>query len=326
MTKFDQSGTDTVTVAIVAKNERAAIAICLDSIHKQTANIEKILLVDSSTDDTIEVAKKNGDNRLEIIHGAFNVGMARFVAVQETKSSYLFFIDADAVLENNTIERLLHRMKENKATMVAPQVVNPLSIFPHAWHAGHGFVSFLPFTAVLINVNYIKNISNRYRFMSCAEDAFICREVISGSGQLFIDDQIKVCHNYPIHIKLLLKKAYWYGTGDALLFRSRTEEPLLRRASILSRSATFYFILFCAVFCLVLDYTPLLIIVVALYALLYNGMYMAKFGLLPGFYRSSIELLRSPAWSVGTFMALIIHEGELSGETNRVEFNYKDYQ
>jgi len=292
---------DAVTVAVVAKNESKNILPCLDAIYKLEGEVASVLLVDSSDDDTVEKARSLGAPRLKVVRGDFCVGRGRYEALSRASTRYCLTVDADAVLEPDSLTKLLARMKETGAVMVGPRVTNPMSRFPGAWFPGDGYVDFMTFTTALIDMDAMRGAADGYKDAWSGEDAYICRELTDKGGRLFIDSQVHVEHNYPVTLGRLLKKAYWYGQGEGYLFHLRRQEPLMRRLSLFHRSG--FVVLTIALFVIfaLTGHWILAALAAAAYFGLQFAIYIRKFGIVPGMYRGGIEVVRAPAWAAGTF-------------------------
>ena len=93
---------------------------CLDSLYKQTLNLsnfEIIVVNDGSKDKTLEIAKsyaeKYGNIKLIDKKNA-GVGAARNSGYDIAKGRYLYFLDPDDYLADNTLPTLLGLMEQNR--------------------------------------------------------------------------------------------------------------------------------------------------------------------------------------------------------------------
>jgi glycosyltransferase involved in cell wall biosynthesis len=96
-----------VSIIIPTKNSQATIAICLESLVRQTYGNTEIILVDNfSTDSTISIAQKRGGVKI------FKFGDERSAQVnygaRMSKGDYLYRVDSDFVVEPEVVEQAVH--------------------------------------------------------------------------------------------------------------------------------------------------------------------------------------------------------------------------
>ncbi|MDD5005793.1 MAG: glycosyltransferase family 2 protein [Candidatus Omnitrophica bacterium] len=91
-----------VSINIPTYNSGKTLEETLVSIANQTyKNIEVIIIDSFSKDRTIEIAKKYGAN----IFTADSLALARKVGVENSSGKYIFLVDSDQTLDNDTVER-----------------------------------------------------------------------------------------------------------------------------------------------------------------------------------------------------------------------------
>lgn len=100
-----------ISIIIPTFNSAKTLAVCLDSILKQSFTDFEVLIMDGlSTDNTLEIAKSYDDVRLIIssekdkgIYDAMNKGILK------AKGTWLYFMGSDdSLYESNTIEQFLN--------------------------------------------------------------------------------------------------------------------------------------------------------------------------------------------------------------------------
>lgn len=110
-----------VTAIVTTKNNHATLDACLRSIAEQSyADIEMIVVDNSSDDDTKEIALKYTPN-------VFDKGPERSAqrnyAVSLAKSKYVMIIDSDMVLSSEVVSQCVTSMKSEKSrkAMIIPE-------------------------------------------------------------------------------------------------------------------------------------------------------------------------------------------------------------
>lgn len=110
-----------ISVICPVYNVEKYLPKCIESILSQTyENLEVILADDGSTDNSgkicDEYAEKNG--RIMVIHKE-NGGLsdARNAGIDAANGAYIFFVDADDYIQNDTIEKLYNRIIKDGSDM-----------------------------------------------------------------------------------------------------------------------------------------------------------------------------------------------------------------
>lgn len=108
-----------ITVIINVYNGERFIKKCLENIINQTyKNLEILVVNDGSTDNTLSICQEIKDKRIRIINQENKgLSLSRNVGIDNAKGEYLFFIDVDDWIDEDTIEYLYKLCKENKAEM-----------------------------------------------------------------------------------------------------------------------------------------------------------------------------------------------------------------
>jgi glycosyltransferase involved in cell wall biosynthesis len=116
-----------VTAIVPARNEEAVIAACVESLATQPEIAEILVVNDQSTDATASVVRslmeKIPNLRLlesgKLPDGWVGKNHALWVGVQEAKSPWLLFTDADAEHERDSVARALQVANEHAAALVS---------------------------------------------------------------------------------------------------------------------------------------------------------------------------------------------------------------
>ena len=115
-----------VSVGIPVYNVELYIEKCLLSVFAQTyQNLEILIIDDCGSDSSMKIVSdlmhshKQG-NLIKVIRHQNNKGLgeARNTAIDNAKGDYIYFLDSDDFIENNTIEILLHEAEEYNADVV----------------------------------------------------------------------------------------------------------------------------------------------------------------------------------------------------------------
>jgi len=111
-----------VSVIVPVYNVEKYIGKCIESIKKQTFdNFEVIVIDDESPDKSIEIVKNmaKDDSRFKIISQKNKgLGGARNTGIKNAKGQYLFFLDSDDYIEQDTLELLVNYMENNDVDIV----------------------------------------------------------------------------------------------------------------------------------------------------------------------------------------------------------------
>ncbi|MBQ9297863.1 MAG: glycosyltransferase [Clostridia bacterium] len=104
-----------ITVIINVYNREDLIQKCLESVINQTyKNLEILIINDGSTDNTLKICESYKDSRIRIITTEnMGLSMSRNVGIENSKGEYLYFVDSDDFIEDDTIEYLYGLCKKN---------------------------------------------------------------------------------------------------------------------------------------------------------------------------------------------------------------------
>lgn len=114
-------GEDLISIIIPVYNMEKYLNKCLDSVLNQTYNnIEIILINDGSKDNSEKICKlyEKKDSRIIFINKENEgVSSARNLGLDIATGKYIFFVDSDDYIKENTIEKLYNNMVSSKAEL-----------------------------------------------------------------------------------------------------------------------------------------------------------------------------------------------------------------
>lgn len=109
--KADEMNKDIVSIIVPIHNSELYLETCIRSLINQTySDIEIILIINNSKDDSEKICNKyaDSDKRIKIyIDNNRGVSNARNTGLKKANGKYIFFVDSDDWIETNTIEILV---------------------------------------------------------------------------------------------------------------------------------------------------------------------------------------------------------------------------
>jgi arabinofuranan 3-O-arabinosyltransferase len=109
-----------VSIVVPTKNSEATLEDCLRSIRAQTYSPLEIVIVDAcSTDGTRDISEKYADKVIEAIAGRSE---ARNLGAKESKGEFLYFVDADNVLEPNVVSACMAQIRRKADAVIVPEL------------------------------------------------------------------------------------------------------------------------------------------------------------------------------------------------------------
>ncbi len=122
---------DKISVIVPVYNVSEYLRRCVSSITNQTyQNTEIVLIDDGSTDESGNICDELAlsDNRIKVIHQE-NKGLsgARNTGLDNSTGSFIFFCDSDDYLKNDALDKMLFKLKQDHADIVACGILNDYS-------------------------------------------------------------------------------------------------------------------------------------------------------------------------------------------------------
>ena len=118
-----------LSIVIPSYNQARYLEDCLESAYSQTVQAHEILVVDDgSTDNSLEIAKRFEFSEFPLISSPVRVisqvnkglASARNTGIMNATGDYILFLDADDMLEENAVERILAEARATNADVIAP--------------------------------------------------------------------------------------------------------------------------------------------------------------------------------------------------------------
>ncbi len=136
-----------ISIILPCRNEEAALDSCLtqikEIIKKHALNAE-IIVSDSSTDSSPEIAKKH---KVKLIkHDKEGYGIAYLKAFSEAKGKYIFMADADGTYDFGEIPNFLSYLKQNYDFVIGDRFKGKISPNAMPWnhrYIGNPILSFI---------------------------------------------------------------------------------------------------------------------------------------------------------------------------------------
>ena len=117
-----------ISVIIPLYNVEDYLNECMDSVLKQTyENLEIICINNNSTDNSLNILESYAqkDNRIKVINNQKNygIGYSRNIGLKNATGDYIFFMDADDIILENTLEKLLKNAILNNSDVVLYETI-----------------------------------------------------------------------------------------------------------------------------------------------------------------------------------------------------------
>lgn len=207
-----------VSVIVPNYNCEKYIGECLDSIIAQTYHeLEIIVVDDGSTDCSTKIVEQymKKDNRIRLIRQAnMNAAIARNRGIEWAKGEFVYFIDSDDVLYENSISIMVHMMIERSCDMVVGNYV------------------LIDENGIIYQKDKIKNVDFREPMELCGERAVPAnklyrRDLITKNKVYFANVRIGQDSNFYLKYLLCCKKI---EIVDDIIFGYRVLEGSISRS------------------------------------------------------------------------------------------------
>jgi len=228
-----------ISVIIPMYNAAETIEECLMSLTKQTMqDFEVIVVNDGSTDDSEKKVRTFPFKLINLVNGGSS-SKARNFGAKHAQANLLVFVDADIVLESDSLTRIVNRLDEPGTDIVSANYtdVMPLSGFISqlqnlflAFRFSHlpDYICFVFSSFCTIRKEAFEAVNGFNEQMSAYEDIELGYQLLEKGYRSRLDPSIEVIHlkKYD-HLSLLtdyIKKAYAAGSFYRKIFTSKVQK------------------------------------------------------------------------------------------------------
>ncbi len=205
-----------VTVVIVNYNTYKLTKSAIESVLKFTKEVDfEIIVVDNaSTDKSAEFLQKQFP-KVIFIENKENLGFgkANNQGFKKAQGEYVFLLNSDAYLVENSIKKLLIRIKKENAVIIAPKIVNhdyslqqSYGGFPTLWNTFTWmfFVDDLPIISMLVGSFHTRSASKYKKEKMVDWVTGACFMMKKGAGEFdeaifMYGEDVELC--YQVHKK-----------------------------------------------------------------------------------------------------------------------------
>ena len=233
-----------ISIVIPIRNGSKTIEKCLDRLYSSTIkDIEVVVVDDASTDNTIEILKRYPVKIVELAQ-CRGPSFARNRGVEAASSKYIFLIDSDILVKEDTLEKILRTYKENPDADAIQGIVSPENdgfenIYNNFQNYYHNFVlSSIKKKWVSITISCVHSIQrevflrtegyNELIPHASMEDVEFGYTLRKHDVHILMNKDIDIIHIHPLTFKAWWWKKFFVGY-DHLKFLLRAHKGELIR-------------------------------------------------------------------------------------------------
>lgn len=241
-----------ISIIVPMYNNEKEIRQCIISVQKNTfKDWELIIIDDCSSDNSLETARSFGDDsRIRFLTNKINSGVdiSRYTGINASRGKFLFFLDADDWIANDTLEILLTKIEEEKSDVAIGnfyRVMDRFGLIKIKWNYPENIKNktsidlpqlFDEFYISFFGVNFlpVQMCGKLYRVDS------VRKAGLKPSGFKMGEDLIfnMLLHPYLMKISIIDKPLYYYrfggmtNTSNPYFLHDIKKQYCLKKASI----------------------------------------------------------------------------------------------
>jgi N-acetylglucosaminyl-diphospho-decaprenol L-rhamnosyltransferase len=185
-----------ITVIITTFKSDKKIEKCINSINKKC----KVLVIENSRNYSFKEAVEQKYPHVECIIPNDNLGYGggNNVGLKLTKTRYSLILNPDAILENDSLEKFIIRIKENvDFAAIGPYDFQDKDIYKNLKDTKHDLINVesIKGFAMFLNMEKFKSIGFfDDNFFLYFEEIDLCRRIRNNFDKIYLDPTIKVFH------------------------------------------------------------------------------------------------------------------------------------
>ncbi len=198
-----------ISVIIPCYNAENFIGEAIESVLRQTFKPYEIIVVDDgSTDDSAKIALSFGPPVKVIRQSNKGESVARNVGIKEAKGEFIYFLDADDIVEKNSFEKMLKKVKDENSVILMGEALfrdDPSKPFKTILPQFKTFLpdifttNFGPPICWLFPAKLVKKVGGFREDLRLSEDWEFCARIAIAGGELVTLNHIGAFHR--IHDK-----------------------------------------------------------------------------------------------------------------------------
>jgi len=216
-----------ISVVIPVYNGEETLGKCLEAIYQSKYPPYEVIVVDDcSTDNSLAVASQFPCRvvKLEEKHGA---AKAKNRGAEEARGDIIFFTDADIMIENDTLSRMIEDFADTHISAVVGLLSkevrydNFCSEYKNLWmhytyaHLSSDIGNFYTSAAAIRRTVFQENtgFDENYRGASVTEDAEFGQRLLTAGHKIYLDKRLTVKHLKHYSLFGLIKTDFWRSWG-----------------------------------------------------------------------------------------------------------------